>query len=83
MCLPRGQAPSLFAAYPERVDPDAVVLPQGNVPVEGPGALGVENGEEPLPTALVPDVDAEELHRRRTNQELFKVRIIFLVSLKG
>nr|KAG5714709.1 hypothetical protein BaRGS_000197 [Batillaria attramentaria] len=72
----RGQAPSLFAKMEDRVDPDAVVLPQGSVPTEGPGAPGVgvkEDEAEPLPTALVPDVEAEELHRRRTNQELFKV----------
>ena len=73
-CWSRGQAPSLFAAIPEHVDPDAIVLPQGTVPAEGPGAPGAENGpEQPLPTALLPDVDAEELHRRRTTQELFKV----------
>ncbi|KAK7111211.1 EF-hand calcium-binding domain-containing protein 6-like isoform X2 [Littorina saxatilis] len=68
----KGQAPSLFAAIPERVDPDAVVLPQGNVPAEDPGAPGDGVDLGLLPTALVPDVDSEELHRRRTNQELFK-----------
>ncbi|KAL8618778.1 hypothetical protein ACOMHN_000206 [Nucella lapillus] len=70
----RGQAPSLFAAaIPERVNPKAVVLPQGTVPAEGPGAPGTQKASEvPLPTALVPDVDGEELYRRRTNQELFK-----------
>ena len=72
-CVARGQAPSLFASYPDRVDPDAVTLPQGHVPAEGPGAPGMDNAEEPLPTALLPDVEADELHRRRTNQELFKV----------
>ncbi|XP_076452836.1 EF-hand calcium-binding domain-containing protein 6-like isoform X2 [Babylonia areolata] len=70
----RGQAPSLFAAIPERVDPDAVVLPQGKVPAEGPGAPGSTGNaaDQPLPSPLVPDVDGEELHRRRTTQELFK-----------
>ena len=34
----------------------------------------MEGDFSPLPTAAVADVDMEELHRRRTPQELFKVR---------
>ncbi|XP_076459815.1 EF-hand calcium-binding domain-containing protein 6-like isoform X2 [Babylonia areolata] len=70
----RGKAPSLFASFPERVDPDAVVMAPGKVPVEGPGAHGTQNGEgDPPVTAALPDQDEDELQLRRSNQQLFKV----------
>ncbi|KAL8601492.1 hypothetical protein ACOMHN_000434 [Nucella lapillus] len=72
----RGKAPSLFAAFPEPVDPEAKVMPQGSVPAEGPGAPGALNGEDvPQGTSAggVIDLDSDDFHHRRSNQELFKV----------
>ena len=49
-------------------------------------ASGEENmdGElAPLPTAVVADVEMEELHRRRTPQELFKVGFFSTGVLQG
>lgn len=67
----RGQAPSLFAALPERVDPDAAAVPQSKAATEGPE--GEKENEEPSPTAVEPEADSEEMYCRRVNHELFKV----------
>jgi hypothetical protein len=58
------------------VDPDATVLPQGSVPVV------MEEPEEEMPANLMADVDEDELHRRRTNPELFKVTISLIEVCK-
>ncbi|KAK3772027.1 hypothetical protein RRG08_008265 [Elysia crispata] len=71
----RGQAPSLYGPRPDLVDPMEEKMPAPPV-MSQRSASGEENmdGElAPLPTAVVADVEMEELHRRRTPQELFKV----------
>lgn len=74
----RGKAPSLFGPRPDIVDPQECSMPiapkiNSPIPEGNEEEMEVNGHGSPLPTALVPDVEMEELHRRRTNQELFKV----------
>jgi len=60
------KAASLFGPKPDQVDPDAAP------PVPLPSSPQADQ-ENVLPSALMADVGAEELHRRRNAQELFRV----------
>ncbi|GFN96862.1 EF-hand calcium-binding domain-containing protein 6 [Plakobranchus ocellatus] len=70
---PRGQAPSLYGPRPDMVDPMEEKMPAPPTMSERGGEENMDAEFAPLPTAAVADVDMEELHRRRTPQELFKV----------